>query len=98
MRNWRSVLVALFAAVGIAFGIMVAGPSGTARADTGACSSFLEHIGEDGTVRYQLCALTETLGDVVSQEYAQNVCVTLMHATGLANEWAYQACTLAVAP
>jgi hypothetical protein len=69
-----------------------------AHADTGACVSYLEDVGQDTTVRVQICAETETIGDTISTSYAFTVCVPLMSLTGLAQHHAVTACELAVAP
>lgn len=69
-----------------------------AHADTGACVSYLEEVGQDTTVRVQVCAETETLGDTVSTSYARSVCGLLMTLTGLSQEHTATACDHAVAP
>jgi len=98
MRNLRSVSVATFTVLGIVFGSLLTVLSGTAGADTGACGSYLEDHGEDTTIRYQLCAETETLGDTATPEYAVASCVPLMTTSGLRSDLSHQACALAVAP
>lgn len=97
MYRPRSKRTATVAVLGVAFGIAT-GLSGTASADTGSCVSYLERQGEDNTVRVQLCAETETLGDTVSQQYALAVCVPGMSLTGLPEPQAVESCHLAAEP
>ncbi|HEV8557355.1 MAG TPA: hypothetical protein VGR06_13270 [Actinophytocola sp.] len=70
----------------------------TASADTGACVSYLEDIGQDTSARVQICANTETIGDTISEEAALALCVPLMTATLLPQPFADRACQLAVEP
>lgn len=98
MHHPRLRRVATVAVLGIAFGGVLTGVAGSASADTGACASYLEEQGEDNSVRYQLCAETETLADSASQQYALMVCVPGMAVTGLPQPLATEACDLAVQP
>jgi hypothetical protein len=70
----------------------------TASADTGACTSYLEDIGQDTTLRVQICVNTETIGDTVSEQAAFAACEPLMTATLLPQPFVDEACQLAVEP
>lgn len=97
-RNDRSMrIIGTLLTAAAAAALLVTAPT-IAHADTGACVSYLEDVGEDTTVRVQICAETETLADTVSQSYALSVCVPLMSLTGLARHHAVTACEFAVAP
>lgn len=86
-----------FLALATVFGGGLAGAP-AAQADTGACTSYLEDAGEDTSVRVQICAETETAGDVVSPQYAMAICLPAMSLTGLPEYHTVEACTLAIEP
>ncbi|MGH4023406.1 MAG: hypothetical protein ACRDRV_02345 [Pseudonocardiaceae bacterium] len=98
MHTLRSASVVILAVLGITSISLLTGLTDRASADTGACTSYLENIGEDTTVRVHLCAETEAIGDGASQEVAMSFCIPAMGSTGLPPEISYEACELALAP